>query len=224
MPQPYPKTSLPLLNISTMELMEKRPIHLMLGQMAIAEHSMVEAAVSNIVVALLPHDPAPAAAIFGTIWNGRQQREALIAAAKLIVDDQDLVRLNSVMALVDTAARGRDKLAHNLWGWDEQFPDMVVLIPPEHMWRFSLQTRVLNDKGGPELKEAEAMQAAMRDACMRYTRQDLEDQRRRSVRAFTAALSFGIMLKATDDAGKAKERETLDNLFAQAKGDKQKGK
>lgn len=218
MPQPFPVNKLPMVNVDTLGLQRCRPMHLAAGMMAIAQHSMAEAAVSDILVAMLRAEPGPAAAIYGVIRNGKLQREALLSAGREVLEDTDRSFLDDVLRLVEGAARGRDQIAHSLWGWDDQLPADLVLIKPDHMWRMSAQAKVLNAKGGPELVEAERMQSDMRNACSVWTLTDLYDLRDRSVRAFAGTMAFIAMIKAPDSEAKSKEQTTLQTILAQAKG------
>ena len=80
-PQPYPRHLLPEVTVDTAAVMQARGECFARGMQAISQHSMAEAMVSDVLTAMLHADPAPAAAIYGTIRNGRLQRDALMAVA-----------------------------------------------------------------------------------------------------------------------------------------------
>jgi hypothetical protein len=191
---------------------------------AIAQHSMAEGLVSNVLTAMLHADPGPATAIYGTIRNGKLQRDALMAVAEEVLDVDDRKLFDKVLGLLQSSARGRDQLAHYLWSVDEQFPDDIVLVRPDAIWRFSAKEKALNTNGGPSLEEATQMQQDLRDASTVWTVQDILDVRSRGVRAFAGLIAFGQLVKSTAEEERQGHRATITNLLAQATTSSQGGK
>lgn len=185
---------------------------------AIAQHSMAESMVSNVLTAMLHADPAPAAAIYGTIRNGKLQRDALMAVASEVLADADRQLFSRVLGLLQTSGKGRDQLAHFLWATDEQLPEALLLVRPDQMWRFSAQERQLNSRGGPTIAEAEDMQQSIRAACTVWSLSDVLDVRERGVRSFAGLIAFSQVIKAADEPSARQDRETIASLLAQASG------
>jgi len=215
-PQPFPDHLLPNVQIDTAAVLEKRLTCTARGMEAIAQHSMAEGMVSNVLIAMLHADPAPAAAIYGVIRNGKLQRDALMAIAQEVLDAPDRKLFDKVLGLLQSSARGRDQLAHSLWGVDDQFKEEVILVRPDKVWRFSAQEKALNSKGGPSVDEAVQMQKDMREACTVWTAQDIFDVRTRGVRAMTGLIAFSNLVKATDVAEREEHRATITTLLAQS--------
>ncbi|MDK8184273.1 MULTISPECIES: hypothetical protein [Sphingomonas] len=216
MPQPYPAHLFPEITVDTAAALEQRTECVARGMAAIAQHSMAESMVSNVLTAMLHADPGPAAAIYGTIRNGKLQRDALMAVADELLPEDDRKLFDKVLGLLQSSARGRDQLAHSLWAVDPKFAEAVILVRPDQMWRFSAEEQRLNGKGGPTLEEAEKMQQDMRAACTVWNVQDMLDVRTRGVRAFAGLIAFGQLLKSKSEVEAAESRQTLDNLFVQA--------
>jgi hypothetical protein len=215
MPQPYPKHLFPNVKADSEAIAQSRPECVLNGMAAIAQHSMAESMVSNVLVSMLDANPGPAAAIYGAIRNGKLQREALLAAAGESLSSENQALFGKVLRLLEASARGRDQLAHSIWATDEQFPQGIIMIVPDQMWRFSLQEKVLNAKGGPELTEASQLQQSIRDACTVWSVQDLADVRARGVRAFSGLIAFDLLLKSTDDEAAGEHRKTIETILTQ---------
>jgi hypothetical protein len=216
MPKPFPAHLLPDVEIDPGAVLKKRLTCSARGMEAIAQHSMAEAVVSNVLIAMLHSDPAPAAAIYGVIRNGKLQRDALMAIAEEVLDASDRKLFDKVLGLLQSSARGRDQLAHSLWGVDDQFKDEVILVRPDKVWRFTAQEKALNSKGGPSEEEALQMQKDMRDACTVWSAQDIYDVRTRGFRAMAGLIAFGQLVKSTDAAEQDEHRATINTLLAQA--------
>lgn len=218
MPQPYPANLLPNITVDTNAVLQNRSSHAAHGMAAIAQHSMAESMVSNVLTAMLHADPAPAAAIYGTIRNGKLQRDALMAVASEVLAETDVQLFSKVLGLLQSSAKGRDQLAHFLWAVDAQLPDALVLVRPDQMWRFSAQERRLNNRGGPTTSEVMDLQQSMRSACTVWSLSDVLDVRERGVRSFTGLIAFSQLLQAADEVSGRHHRETIASLLAQASG------
>ena len=217
-PQPYPNYLNPCVTADAAAVATSRTTCFINGMRAIAEHSVAEASVSNILVAMLRADPGAAAAMYGVIRNGKLQRDAMLAAATERVSAPDRALLNDVLRLLDASARGRDKLAHSLWAVDPNFPNDAVLIDPSQIWRFSLRERVLNEAGGPSMEEAENMIASMRAALTIWTAQDCADVALRAVRATTGLIAYSQLLTATGPEQADEHRNTIRTLMQMHQG------
>lgn len=214
MSRPYPEGKLP--QVTNENLAARRPAHLSLGMLAINQYTMVEAQVSLLLTDMASADPVPLAAIYGELRQGQLQARALRAVAKVTLVDADNDLLNRLMRLIKLASDGRDQLAHRMWMFDEQFPADVVLGDPAMMWVTSHKTRVAGGSGPVQMDQALDIQATMTKGCRLWSMQELEDARVQGVRAVVGLQAFSLMLKATDEAASAEERQKVENVLTKA--------
>lgn len=194
MPQPYPKHLTP--NVLNDNIALKRTPFLAMGMLVISENSLAEAKIPNVLVGMLGADPGPAATIYGSLRNGKVQREAMVAVAQDVLLEEDLALFRQVMKLTETASKSRDALAHSLWLYDDQLPDAVVLVKPDSLWRFTVQSNVLNAAGPIQIADALDMQQRMRDACSVWKLQDFEEAKSRASNAFICLTALSELITA----------------------------
>lgn len=215
MAQSYPSNLLPEIQVDTNLVSQKRAACAVNGLAAIAQHAMTEATVPELLVAMLDASAATGQTIGGSIHSGKLDRETLYSVADRVLSAGDRALLDEVMRLVDASERARDLLVHGVWGVDEKFADSIVILASDQLWRSSLQIRILNAKGGPDLHEAEALQIAMRESCSIWTNEDLQQVRLQGVRSFTGLIAFKSLIAAESEAERAEHRTTIANLLAQ---------
>jgi hypothetical protein len=215
MPQSYPSNLPPEIQVDTNLVSQKRAACAISGLAAVAQHAMTEATVPELLVAMLGAGPTTAETIGGSIHSGKLDRKTLYSVADRVLSAGDRALLDEVMRLVDTSERARDQLVHGVWGVDEKFADSIIVLGSDLLWRSSLQFGILNAKGGPELHEAEAVQAAMREGSSIWTVHDLQDARLQGVRSFTGLVAFKKLVEAKSDVERGEHRTTIANLLAQ---------
>lgn len=206
MPQPYPRHLTP--NVTNDNIALKRKPYLAMGMLVIAENSLAEAKISNVLVGMLGADPKPAATIYGSLRNGKVQREAMLAVADDVLNAEDLALFRQVMKLTETASKSRDALAHSLWLYDDQLPDAVVLVKPDSMWRFTVHSNMLNAAGPIQIEDALDMQQRMRDACSVWRVKDFDEAKLKASNAFISLTALSELIIAPD-AGKSAARKKL---------------
>jgi hypothetical protein len=107
-----------------------RPQLALLSMNVVAEFSILESFVSSLFVKMLGPNPGPAAAVFAAIKNEVARKDAFRAVAKTVLNETEMDLLEAVLARFDTAARGRNKVAHHVWGHSPAIPDGVLLCDP----------------------------------------------------------------------------------------------
>jgi hypothetical protein len=86
-----------------------------------------------------------------------------VANSKLSQNNRRLFR--AILALSRSAQKGRDKLAHWIWGYSPQLPDAFLLADPRTMARQS----------SPNINDIEETIRSLRSSVFVYTRQDFAD-------------------------------------------------
>ena len=195
MPQPYPKhIKNPKLDIGAAAI--KRPKHLMMGMHIISNHSQVDSMLALAFSNLLGSDPAPTIAILNSLRNGRIKREAMEALAKDVLDEEDMKVFRAVLSFSASVEKERNRLAHWIWGIDDQIPDHVVLVNPSKVNKINTMVTVLKSKGNNnfEVSEVEEVMEAIRKSCLVYSIANLQAIEHKMVQAVTAALNLEIYL------------------------------
>ena len=143
MPQPlshYPKASIPIGN-SNDSPSHVRPQVALAAMSVIAGWSILESFVSSFFVDLLGANPAPAAAIYSVIRSEAAQKDALRAVAGTRLSDVEMDLLEAVFSVFDSAAKGRNKVAHWVWGYANEIADGVLLCNPRDFMQLQLDER-----------------------------------------------------------------------------------
>lgn len=68
------------------------------------------------------------AAVFGTLRNSRTQSEALVAAAEVVLNEQDLLLFNAYIARKASLEKERNDLAHGCFGVSVSILDHIVWV------------------------------------------------------------------------------------------------
>jgi hypothetical protein len=68
-------------------------------------------------------------AMYLALTSTSAQKAALLAAAKAVLDSEDLALFNALMELVKRVKDRRNTIVHGTWGWSAQVPDALILIP-----------------------------------------------------------------------------------------------
>ena len=210
MPSRYPPGMIP--NLSNEHLAALRPLMLLSGMRAIAEFSLVEAHLGRLMTAMLGANPAPGAAIFGSLRSATLQRDAMNSVAKEVLSPVDQDHLRSLQKMVKRASDFRDQIAHRLWMMDEQLIDAVVLFDPGQVWRLSLRSDLCK---GKEIKDEDALaiQKGMVDASQVWRKHDFEAARTASVHAAVATLALTQAITSPVDSS---ERDRHYGTFVNA--------
>jgi len=210
MPQPYPK-HLKNFKVEVGVAALKRPQHLMIGMYAVSLYSQVDLMLATAFSNLLGSDPAPTVAMLNSLRNGRIRREAMVAVAKDILIDEEMKLFRAVLSVTGSVEKERNRLAHWLWGIDDQLPDKVVLVDPSKMAKVNTMTTILKAKGNNnfETVEVEAVMEQMRASCLVYSVAHLQAVEKRMVQANVAATNLGIYLGSNKGSVIRKDAEAV---------------
>ena len=147
-----------------------------------------------------------AVAMFSTFRNARQRREALIAAAETVLDDQALEVCNAVLTIVGSAEKERDHLAHGCYGASTAIEDGILWIESKHVgpWNVAM---LLKDPDRTGTEHAELAQRIFV-----YRKADLEEVYREIQDAWEA--TFKLLSFVGSKISNA-PNETRDELYRQ---------
>lgn len=191
-----------------------RPMHLAAGMAVLAEYAQVEAYASALLTHFAEADGPAVAAIYGVLRQGHIQSKALLAVAQIKLDLEDFKLLKKLLKIAKFASDARDVLAHHMWAYDEQFPKDVVLVSPEVMWKVTDAMRGIGGAGAVTDENAIAIQNLLRENCLIWTPEDLENARLASVYASVGLSAFGLMYRAPHaGAARATERQKVENTI-----------
>lgn len=208
MPDAYPDGVQP--NLSNDKIVLQKMVFYAAGMEALAEHSMVDAQVSNLLTQMLGANPKPAVAMYETLNGARAEARALKAVGAEALSSGDNALLERVMKACRASSDFRDTIAHRLWMADDQFPDAVVLFDPKSLWRMSFKVNVINAAGPTATEAARDVQADMRRACQIWRLSDFDDAKRAASKAFIALVALGEALALGDTPTGAAKRAKLD--------------
>ena len=130
----------------------------------------------------------------------------MIAVAKDILSHEEMKVFRAVLSVTKSVEKERNKLAHWLWGVDDQLPDKVILVDPSIMAKVNTMTTLLEAKGNNNLEtsDVEAVIEQMRASCLVYSITHLKAIAERMVDSNAAATNLSIYLGS--DKGSATRR------------------
>ena len=163
MPEAYPDNVQP--NLSNHNIVLSKMLFYAAGMEALAEHSMVDAQVSNLLTQMLGANPKPAVAMYETLNGARAEARALRAVGSEVLSSDDHAFLVRIMHACKASSDYRDAIAHRLWMADDQYQDAIVLFDPKSIWRMSSKVHAINAAGGATAEGAQDVQVDMRRAC-----------------------------------------------------------
>lgn len=194
MPQPFPR-HLKNPNFEIGQAATKRPLLCASGMHVIAQHSQLDAFLGVMFTRFLGADPKPSLAILRTLQKSHLKREALLSVAREVLNEELLDLLTAVLAICEPVEKERNKLAHWLWGIENQIPDKVILIDPKDFDR--INTAIIEIKLGDGLKieDAERLQELIRKSGLLYGQEDFARLSTASSRAFFLVTTLHILLQ-----------------------------
>lgn len=113
-----------------------------------------------------------ALAVFDSLESERAKFGAIRAAARVHLQQSDVIALEAVLAMVKSAGKLRNRFAHHLWGTVEQVPDRLLLTPPDvasRIWRetkitlFAIKYLKRNDRDTQKLSQEETSRVMVYD-------------------------------------------------------------
>ena len=211
MPQPLPKNL--TAQISLTNVVQHRQELALNAADVISKWANVDAMIGSLIPTLINADPRPASAVFDIVKNFEARQNALREIALITISDQtDRDILNAILKLYASTAKGRNILAHNLWGVHDQIPDGILMVDPKIISRVSTKTRAHKVNDSFEYEDALAMQKDMHESVMVWKINDFVDLASRISEAFFQITTFGVMLPSPDrtERDEAARRMLLD--------------
>ena len=197
MPQPLPKSL--SAQISLTDVARHRQELALNAANVISKWATIDALVGALIPTLINADPRPAAAVFDIVKNFEAKMKALREIAIITIpDEKDRDILNAILRLYASTARGRNTLAHHLWGIHDKIPDGILMVDPKIIARVSTETKAHKVNETFQYEDAVSIQQDMHDSVMVWKLNDFSDLASRISEAFFLITTFGIMLPAPD--------------------------
>lgn len=121
-------------------IVKQQPELAALAAGVIAHAAHIENLFGAILTTMLGANAAPAAAMFRALTSMNAQADVLAAAAEVVLDPVDQDLLGVLTALCEKAAKHRHRLAHWAWAGCFELPDAIILIDPEGLLEYELNT------------------------------------------------------------------------------------
>ncbi|WP_370172483.1 MULTISPECIES: hypothetical protein [Hyphomonas] len=161
---------------------------------AISQWSKFDAMMPVLYNSFLPSDPTHAAVTFAAIRNAKTRQDTIRKLGEISLKDQnDRYALDAILKIYESTARGRDKIAHHLWGVHKDIPDAIILVDPRVIRDMSTATKAHATNADFTIEVAEEYLEKMRKAMMVWRTDDFADITARSRRGFILTNTFSIM-------------------------------
>ena len=154
-----------------------RPNLAVLVAKIIASWSEAEARLANVLVTMLGAHADPAIAMFQALSSTNAQTDAIDAAAREVLAEEQFERFDAIMAIFRRARKKRNRLAHHTWATIDDLPDALALIDPAGRVQSAL---TINKLIRGVYKEEDPMRRAQdvvfaRDRIFIYREQDFQE-------------------------------------------------
>lgn len=187
-----------ILNMTNRYLDLERPEHLKLGMSTIAECSILDEAIQQVLTGLLGDDASfKVSVVFDQIRKPKVQVQVLTDLVNATCEPEDARLFGQILLLCRRASAGRDKLAHRLWSFDSQFPDDVILQHTPEFWKMDEQIRKAGNPTGADLKAI--TNPAIEAACEIWSLNDISGIRFDAFMATKALIAFRDLLKSESE-------------------------
>lgn len=142
MPQPLSKVKPSALAYLAQpnELAERNPALALSVMRVVSSWSVLESLFGYAFVSMLGGNAEPANAIYSALSSTTTQRAALDAVAGVSLRQGEPEVFRALLKLFSTAAKGRNRVAHWLWGYSPDLPDAALLCDPAMMREHVLAT------------------------------------------------------------------------------------
>jgi len=181
---------------------------------AIAQWAKFDALMPILYNSLIKSDPTPAAAAFAAIRNFKTRQDTIRKQAEISLKEQtDRDALDAILKIYNSTAKGRDKIAHHLWGTHDDFPDAIILVDPRIVRNLSTATKAHEANADFTLEKAEQYVDEMRQAMTIWRTNDFSDITSRARRGFVLANIFSIM--SSKHGPSAPDQKARQMLYAQ---------
>ena len=112
--------------------LQRHPELALLAVQVVASWSNVDAFLLRLFVELMGGPRDTAATVFLALETQSAKTAAINAVARALPDNHQRV-LRAILAIAKTHQRGRDKIAHWIWGDSDALPEAILLIDPRAM-------------------------------------------------------------------------------------------
>jgi hypothetical protein len=102
----------------------------------IALGAQIESLYGAILTTVLGAHAAPAAAMYRSLNSLNAQSRVALAAAEVVLEEDDMDILNAITAICNRALKHRHRLAHWVWGRSPAYENAIVLINPEALLEY----------------------------------------------------------------------------------------
>jgi hypothetical protein len=163
--------------IITPDAAAREPVLAALAAQAIAISSQADYFLGRVLIDMLGPQAAPAFAMYEALWWGYSKKQALKAAAKMVLTAADFELFVALLKVYGQDQEQRNKLAHWLWVYCEQAPGYLILLHPLDALRRDFTPQIPPGAGG--MRPADRV-----DNCFCYSKAELD----KIVETFTETL------------------------------------
>lgn len=107
----------------------KRPEHAAAIGRLMGLWSLIEAAVASILGHLMHDNPRAAIALMDSFTSNQARLAAVKKVARELLEDDEFSKFGDLMDRVQIEAQTRNKIAHGVWGVDDEETSSVFLLP-----------------------------------------------------------------------------------------------
>lgn len=119
------------------DALSKRPQHAAALGRIITGWSLIEGTSGGLLGSMLHSDAETANAILSQFFTNKQRIDAIRAIAKAVLNGTDLINILEALSTVSAFAKDRNKIAHGVWGVNDDVQDGIVWMPLKSFMEFS---------------------------------------------------------------------------------------
>lgn len=124
-----------------------RPKLAALAMGVVAEWAQLEWAVSELLQCMVGTNPGPATVMYNALSGTVSKNAALKAIADHVLEDWQKPHFEVIMQLIRSSAKGRNRIAHGIWGFMAELPDALLLREPIESSSNSLSHKIHKETG-----------------------------------------------------------------------------
>lgn len=102
----------------------------------IADWARLDAVVGTVFSRLMGAESEKGAAIYGALISVNSQDAALDALAQMMLNQDGLDIFLAIKSISKSPRDQRNQMAHGIWGYCDELPDAILLLPPKAMTKF----------------------------------------------------------------------------------------
>jgi hypothetical protein len=109
--------------------------------------SLIETRVAAIISTMLKTDYEAASAMYRSLTGGQAKRAALDAIAAHTLPGPSYCLLQAVLKVTKQSRDKRNDFAHHIWGYDKNLPGALLLMHPDALSDWDIESRVYGERG-----------------------------------------------------------------------------